>query len=236
LTYAEHDPVREEGFEGHTHGCGARGGWCAVVWCGDVEVQLGVGSVVGTWMATLGIRDLSHPNSGGSCSDGGISPSTRSPAQRPLFSVSLGAADWPRSRKPASLRPDQPQIPPAAPATAARQRATSNAPPTLPHRLPASRGLATPYCISRTRNKHITYSAGHSNALRRLHDAPAAALHASTAEVSAARPIDAVESRVNIHSEPGVPGVQTGDCRVIRDGGARSAHGPDRDQRRPRRP
>lgn len=117
-----------------------------------------------------------------------------------------------------------------------RCTATSHAPTTLPHRRPRLWGPARPFNISKTRHRRTTHFARHNDALRRLHDAPVPALHASTADVSAARPIDAVEDTASIHSEPGVSGIQTGDCCVLRDGGACSAHRPDRDQRRPRRP
>ena len=33
-TYAEHDPVGEEGFEGHTHDCERCGVRCRVLWGG----------------------------------------------------------------------------------------------------------------------------------------------------------------------------------------------------------
>lgn len=171
------------------------------------------------------------PNSGGTSSDGRISPATRSPARRQLFSVSLAATELPGSRKFAPWSPKRPQIPLGlAPTTRHTSTATNNVPTTVPHQLSAFWRPERSYHVPKTRIQHFEHFAGHNNALRRLHDAPENAPHANTAEVSAARTIDAVEGTGNTHSESGVFRFQTGDCRVLRDGGARSAHGPDRDQ------
>lgn len=239
LTYAEHDSVREEGFEGHTHGCGARGGWCAV-WCGVgvVRVQLGVGLGVSQRLGRG--REAWH--------------SDLSQLRRQLFgrrqlpvhalsssqTIICGVARPCRLPRIAKTRVFEPR-PAANIARRARHRstATSSAPTTVPHRLPELWGPAQPPSNSETRSTYITHFTGHNDALRRLHDAlapaPAPALHASTAEVSAARTTDAVEGTSIPHSDRGVSGFQAGDCCVLRNGGARSAHRPDRDQRRPRR-
>lgn len=129
LTHADHDPIREEGFERYTHGCDGHRRWWVVMWWGgrecaacSSEARLAVTvsyERVGAW------RLVPSTDQEASSFGGRISPSTRSAGSRLLFLVSLDAAELPGSRKATPCPRQSPVIRQVArprPRAAARQR------------------------------------------------------------------------------------------------------------------
>lgn len=82
---------------------------------------------------------------------------------------------------------------------------------------------------------HRTVSRFTNDALRLPHDALERTLHAHTTELSVARTTNAIQVIDIIDCDTGVFCLQAGDGGLSRDGRARQAHGPEREQHRPGR-
>lgn len=157
LAHAEHDPVREEGFEGDAHGCEGVGGRWAVggdagvqVWMVELEcsVQCELPGLtnVGTWVCE-GLGTASSQEASSSRRQILHVHTLARPGRRIARVARRCTA--PRIAKTRALRP---QAPPAGaycpPATPASCTATSSAPTALPHPSAPWQSPQKTHCIS----------------------------------------------------------------------------------------
>ena len=176
LTHAEHDPVREEGFEGYAHGCEGLGGrWAMGVRLEECRRQLawvrelpGLTNV-GTWVCEgLGTASIQEASSSRRQN---LTVHALSRLGRSVARVARRCR-FLRIAKTRTLRPQPPRAGAhGAPAATNSCTATTSAPPTRPH-LPAPwQPPRRPHCISLPLPRRLERLLAHVDAPRRPHDA-----------------------------------------------------------------